>query len=712
MWGIYIDPENTKSDGGAFVTGAHIQVAQGTSTQHNYIRGADISGSANNNAGATVAEVTGARIAGNVVGDNNAITELVGGFLIAGSGGNMSNTAITTAIAAKAQLLPSGSGQVSIQDGYGVLIKTPSYNPTGTTDNLYGLYVEDQSTVGFDVAYNIFSEGVNSENRFEGNVTVDGTLTASSIVTDATTVTIGLTVLSEEPGGGLRIDNKQVATVNYVNEITGGETYSGKDLIPQDSTRLIVVYPEAQVDDNYSITTHITNRVESNPSMFMHMTTAYDKDGFTELFSSPIDSANFRLHYILSRNELTSSSSSRSSSSSSSSSRSSSSSSSSSSFSALARFGWDNTYGWRQGDYLKIYDGFTSSLLDTIFPWPNDIQKGDMCFDNEGNIMFQDTIANQVDRYLGVVPSANGSVTNLAADIQGIAWKSDTDDLIVLAIPGQNGQLMNGFSDSIKDTITMSNVIQYGNAYSAAWDPIENNLVFAETVGPGRTWMTVLTGFSEVVSNRFDIDITSGVIAIDGNGDFLIEETGTVYKIPGPISSLSGSYLKASQSTQTIDAANTTLTVGPAPSWVDMTDPIYWEPLTPDAGAWNAGGWWDVGSTGKGPTYRLYLNPKFDVRAWRPTKIRITFTPALSLMQTYGTDADGDSGDRLWKDADTYTSAKELDITWDGPDVIDDMIIDADGIVGGDPAPFVISNFGEGDFDVTKIEFFGYLPSF
>ena len=111
--------------------------------------------------------------------------------------------------------------------------------------------------------------------------------------------------------------------LDYLAEViitVGGETYSGRVNIPQDATSLVVAYDVSQVDENYSITTHIVNRIDWPPSIYAHMTTDYDKDGFTELFSGPIDSANYVLHFIISRNELSSSSSSSSSRSSSSSS--------------------------------------------------------------------------------------------------------------------------------------------------------------------------------------------------------------------------------------------------------------------------------------------------------------------------------------------------------------------------------------------------------
>ena len=140
------------------------------------------------------------------------------------------------------------------------------------------------------------------------------------------------------------------ATKTYVDFKTstiGGETYSGKINIPQDSTSLVVVFDVSQVDENYSLMTHIVNRLDSPPSIYVHMTSDYDANGFTEIFSGPIDSGNYWLHYILSRNELSSSSSS---------SRSSSSSSSSAAIPAGARATDDDEVRLTDDDEIRIID--------------------------------------------------------------------------------------------------------------------------------------------------------------------------------------------------------------------------------------------------------------------------------------------------------------------------------------------------------------------
>jgi hypothetical protein len=149
-------------------------------------------------------------------------------------------------------------------------------------------------------------------------------------------------------------------------------------------------------------------------------------------------------------------------------------------------------------------------------------------------------------------------------------------------------------------------------------------------------------------------------------------------------------------------------------AWVDMTSNTYWQAMTGNNwGSWNAGGWWDAGAQGKGPAYYVVLNPLFNTRLWRPTKVRATISPARPEMSFFGNDGDGSAGDRLWANSDNTSHAVfEHNITWDGDAEIDDMNVDADNVYDGSTIqPFYISNQGEGDFDLIKIEFFGFLPS-
>jgi len=111
----------------------------------------------------------------------------------------------------------------------------------------------------------------------------------------------------------------------------GYETYSGIASLSNGVSAVNIIYDQAQVDEVYSLVTQLRNEVDSPPSIYNHIVTSKTALGFSVLFSGILDSGNYKLDFILSRNQSASSSSSSSSLSSSSSSSSVSSSSSSSS---------------------------------------------------------------------------------------------------------------------------------------------------------------------------------------------------------------------------------------------------------------------------------------------------------------------------------------------------------------------------------------------
>ena len=179
--GIYLSMRNDANDAGAATTGISSSVNNTTSTLHDSIVGFSGFASSANNTGAVVDSIIGNIGRASVAGDNSTITGMIGGDFDTVTGFSMANTSAAIMIGGRFGILQAGSGDVSITDGYGALIKTPGYNPTGTTTNLYGLYIEDQSTVGFTNDYNFYSAGATSSNKFEGDVDIDGTLGVDSI---------------------------------------------------------------------------------------------------------------------------------------------------------------------------------------------------------------------------------------------------------------------------------------------------------------------------------------------------------------------------------------------------------------------------------------------------------------------------------------------------------------------------------------------------
>jgi hypothetical protein len=127
-----------------------------------------------------------------------------------------------------------------------------------------------------------------------GDLYVDGDL----YPVDTTGLTVVGTMSVNTP-----IEPEHATTKAYVDAIVGTEIVSGiADLVNGDSTASIA-FEAAQADTNYVITTHLVNTTDANPSIYVHMTTDYDVNGFTEIFSGPMDSANYKLHYQITRDD-------------------------------------------------------------------------------------------------------------------------------------------------------------------------------------------------------------------------------------------------------------------------------------------------------------------------------------------------------------------------------------------------------------------------
>jgi len=135
--------------------------------------------------GLTATNIKGLTATASLSADNATITNSIGGDFSTNTAFSMVNSVYTKVAAGQFRMMAYGSGDIDIVDGYGSLIMTPGFTTTGSGTNLYGLYVEDQSTVGFTNDYNIYSAGANSMNMFEGWFKFDGT---SATVEDIVTV--------------------------------------------------------------------------------------------------------------------------------------------------------------------------------------------------------------------------------------------------------------------------------------------------------------------------------------------------------------------------------------------------------------------------------------------------------------------------------------------------------------------------------------------
>jgi len=197
---------NSEASGAAnTTTGLLLQANHTAGAQHLLVNG--INAAAAINTGSTVTEAIGISGSGVVTGNSATISTIIGGKFAVGSSFGMSGVTLTTAIAGSFQLLDLGSGEVDITDGYGVLVQAPGFNPTGTQTNLYGLYIEDQSAAGFANDYNLYSAGATSQNRFEGDVTINNDLFVDGTATISTLINLGSgTVSLSESAGDLEVD--------------------------------------------------------------------------------------------------------------------------------------------------------------------------------------------------------------------------------------------------------------------------------------------------------------------------------------------------------------------------------------------------------------------------------------------------------------------------------------------------------------------------
>jgi len=284
-------------------------------------------------------DIIGVNGTGAVVASNTTVTNLMGGFFSTVHAFGMSNVSITNAVGGQFQLSKWGSGSIDITNAYGALIKTPGFTSSGTTTNLYGLYIEDQSTVGFTNDYNIYSAGISSENKFEGNVTIDGTLSVDTIdstalvitgdiycddlFTSGTSIHLGNIILTEDTGGlkvdklklqsGVQIDEvssdtalgtsdttvpTQNAVKTYVDTLTSG-IENGNTFMSTGDTTADIIFVQEPATIDYSVGYSIINTVDDPPSLFVSGVFEKRIDGFRVMLSGPVDTDNYYISWVV-----------------------------------------------------------------------------------------------------------------------------------------------------------------------------------------------------------------------------------------------------------------------------------------------------------------------------------------------------------------------------------------------------------------------------
>jgi hypothetical protein len=121
---------------------------------------------------------------------------------------------------------------------------------------------------------------------------------------------------------------------DYTDSVIDIDVINGRESLSDSSDTNIFVFDIPQPDTNYTVVGNFANEIDAFPQFHFFYIKERTTTGFTIICDSPMDTANYKFDWILSRNKIESSSSSSSSSSLSSSSSSSSISSSSVSFSS------------------------------------------------------------------------------------------------------------------------------------------------------------------------------------------------------------------------------------------------------------------------------------------------------------------------------------------------------------------------------------------
>jgi len=264
IWGVYGGVTNTSSGPTIQSTGLLFASDVG-GTQFDEIQGANITANmSSENASGNL--VLGVRATGAPTADYGQITDVIGLQGWANTGFGMVDYQATNYMAGNFRLFEYGTGEISVTNGYGILIETPGNGAsTGVLQNLYGLYIQDQSTANSWVnKYNLYSAGANSTNVFEGRVIVEGSLSVS---------------------GG----------IDLPDNITGTATLTSGAISAS------IAFGVAQADTTYKIVTQLVNTVDNPPSVYSHVIYEKTTAGFKILFNGVLDSTNFELDWQLLR---------------------------------------------------------------------------------------------------------------------------------------------------------------------------------------------------------------------------------------------------------------------------------------------------------------------------------------------------------------------------------------------------------------------------
>lgn len=263
-YGINLFARGAADSGSATVRGISANTIHTGSGQFGTLR--SVYGAAyTNTAGATGTNIQG--IYGNAyLGESTTtVTNLIGGYFTAGAVFGMTNASGINVTAGQFKVLALGTGDFSAENVYGVHVVKPGASYNGTLTNLYGLYIEDMtaSSMTFTNEYNIYSAGIGSQNYFEGDIVVSGTIYSEDILYGANTISgtgdIYCTDLFASASsihlGDLDLSYDGFALDVPAHLIVGGDVKFDVDLIPTISGTSKLGHPDTPLAEIFLVDT-------------------------------------------------------------------------------------------------------------------------------------------------------------------------------------------------------------------------------------------------------------------------------------------------------------------------------------------------------------------------------------------------------------------------------------------------------------------------
>jgi len=94
------------------------------------------------------------------------------------------------------------------------------------------------------------------------------------------------------------IQDNDLATKWYVDQITGAHKESGREALSLNDSSKAITFSTAFGDANYSVSAMLNNTTDANPSIYPMIITNRTSTGFTVLFSGDIDSGNYFVEWL------------------------------------------------------------------------------------------------------------------------------------------------------------------------------------------------------------------------------------------------------------------------------------------------------------------------------------------------------------------------------------------------------------------------------